>query len=202
MTHRFWRKQLGGLTIGLLLGLLLCGAWPRTPLHAVATDRADNIIVCTCPVEEGIEAICFLDSLTGILRVAVPPKVSNVNGSFQAQWHANVNTDLKTVVSSLNAAVRPAHANKKTTAGPRKEIAMPQAPKYLMVSGMMDINVNNGPNRVGKGLIYVAEANTGVVLAYSILWNNTAHAKNQPISQSLNLWAGEQFSSATIRQSE
>jgi hypothetical protein len=45
----------------------------------------------------------------------------------------------------------------------------------------------------------VAEANTGIVLVYVVPWSSEMHSADQPLIDKLQLWAGEQFSSAVIR---
>ena len=47
------------------VGLVLTGFLPDTPLHAVSTDRTDTFAMATGPVDSEVEAVYFLDFLTG-----------------------------------------------------------------------------------------------------------------------------------------
>ena len=75
------------LAIGLLVGFVIGGLWPDTPLHAVATDRTENFAMATGFVDDGVEAIYFLDFLTGTLRAAV---LSNQGAAFRNRRGANI----------------------------------------------------------------------------------------------------------------
>ena len=57
--------------MGLALGLVLSGLWPHTPLHAVSTDRGETYAIATGPVDNEVEAVYFLDFLTGDLGAIV-----------------------------------------------------------------------------------------------------------------------------------
>ncbi len=167
-----------GLSLGVLVGLMIGGMWPNTPLHATATDRVDRYAMATGFVHDGVEAVYYLDFLTGSLRAAVLSKSAQ---GFQAFFEANIHADMAAAMS---------------TAG----VQMPQEPKYLMVTGVVDIRrVPGQRNTPGSAAIYVAEANTGVVLAYIVPWSIEAHSANRFHSAPLVLWAGGQFSSAMIR---
>ena len=86
----YLRKQYWAvwLAIGLVVGLMIGGIWPDTPLHAVATDGTENFALATGFVDDGAEAVYLLDFLTGTLRAAV---LSNQSRGFQAYYGANVN---------------------------------------------------------------------------------------------------------------
>jgi hypothetical protein len=186
-----------GLAVGLILGLILGGLWPDTPLHATATDRAENFAIATGFVDDEIEAVYFLDFLTGMLRVAV---VSNQTNTFQARYEANINADLANVVRFVNAGSN--GGSRKRGAPVAAQLELPQTPSYLMVTGMGDIRRGAAARQQpGRSLVYVAETNTGVLLAYAIPWSKEAHAANQPHGGPLILWAGDLFSTA-IKRSE
>jgi len=167
-----------GLALGVMVGLMIGGMWPNTPLHAVATDRADNYAMATGFVDEGIEAVYYLDFLTGSLRAAVLSKDTN---GFQAFFEANIHSDMATAMA-------------------RSGLQMPQKPSYMMVTGLADIRrVAGQRNTPGSAVVYVAEANTGFVLAYLVPWSKERHAANQLYTAPLVVWAGGQFGSAMIR---
>ena len=141
-----------GLVLGLAGGLVLAVFLPNTPLQAVATDRSDTFAMATVSLDESIEAVCFLDFLTGNLGAAT---VSKMNGQFVAFWGCNVNKDL---------GVDPA-----------------KSPRYMIVSGNADLRrvggAQSGPSR---GIIYVAEITSGKVGAYCIPWSPAVRNQATP----------------------
>jgi len=69
------------LAAAFVLGLLTAGYWPNVPVHAVATDRTEGFAMATGYCDDSVEAVYFLDFLTGELSAAV---VSKQNGRFNA----------------------------------------------------------------------------------------------------------------------
>lgn len=183
-----------GLAVGLILGLILGGLWPDTPLHATATDRVENYAIATGFVDDDIEAVYFLDFLTGMLRVAV---VSNQTSTFQARYEANINADMANVIRFVNSGGNGGRGRGGPTGA---VIQPPQTPRYLLVTGMADIRRGAAARQQpGRSLVYVAETNTGILLAYAIPWSKEMHAANQPHGGPLILWAGDVFSTAVKR---
>ncbi|MGO8749379.1 MAG: hypothetical protein ACLQNE_25750 [Thermoguttaceae bacterium] len=180
--------------LGLVVGLSFSGLWPHTPLHAVATDRTENAVLCTVPVDQGVEAVFYLDSLTGWIRGAVPSR--QVEGAFQATWQHNVNVDLTAFVTRMNAGIKSAGK-----AAGRPEMQLPQNPKYMVTSGLIDYPTR-ATLRPASSVLYVAEASTGVVLCYAIPWNSSAHISNQPWAGDLKLWSCATFATAIVRNDE
>lgn len=175
------------LAVGLVAGLVAGGLVPHTPLHATATDRLENFAIATGPVDEGLEAVYYLDVLTGTLKAAV---VSNQTPGFQARSEVNLNADLMKAVQAVNS---------RGGAG-RPKAQLPSAPNYVMVTGLADIR-RTGPARTrpSLGLVYVAETNTGIVLAYVMHWDQNTHSSNTPVVAPLTLWAFDQFTTAVVR---
>ncbi|GAB4139514.1 hypothetical protein [Thermopirellula anaerolimosa] len=184
--------------VGTVFGLSAAMLRPQTPVHTVATDRASNFAIATGSLDNGVEGFFFLDFLTGQLRGAV---LSNQTRSFQALYEANVYGDLLSFIQMKNAEIQAANAQARRSGGtPRPEIQVPQTPNYLIVTGLADIR--RGPSvgvRPGQSVIYVAETNTGVVLAYAIPWSPESHSANRPFSSPLQLWAADQFSTVVLR---
>ena len=141
------------LGIGLVGGLILCGVWPQTPLHAVATDRAETFAVATGFVDDGVEAVYFLDFLTGDLNAVVLGRQGNAFTAFY--FYKNLVNDLG-VDPSKN-------------------------PKYMMVTGMANLRRGTGRLRPSLAAVYVAEVTSGKVAAYAIPWSKNAHASGQII---------------------
>ena len=167
-----------GLALGVMVGLMIGGMWPNTPLHATATDRLESYAMATGFVSDKLEAVYYLDALTGSLRAAV---LSKENKGFQSFFEANVHADM---------------AKAMVGAG----LQMPQKPNYMMVTGVVDIRRIVGQrNTPGAAAVYVAESNTGYILAYVVPWSAERHSANQMHRDILIPWAGGQFSSAMIR---
>jgi hypothetical protein len=143
---RNWRRSLGvalgiGLAVGVLGGLLVGGVWPQTPLHATATDRVDSFAMATGQVDEDIEAVYFLDFLTGDLNAVVIGKQS---GHFTGYFKANVAADM-----GLDSA---------------------KSPRYMLVTGTVDLRRAGTRMQYSRAVVYVAEVTSGKVAAYAVPW--------------------------------
>lgn len=146
MPNAIKHSRLVWLGIGLIGGVMLAGIWPRTPLHAVATDRADTFAIATGFVDDGVEAVYFLDFLTGDLNAVV---LGRHGKSFTAFYRYNVINDLG-VDQSKN-------------------------PKYLLITGAADMRRGVGGGQLSPSIVYVAEITTGMVAAYAIPWNRSVY---------------------------
>lgn len=146
------------LGLGLLIGLGWSSVWPAAPLHAVATDRVDGFAVATGPIDDEIEAVYFLDFLTGDLRAAV---VSRQSGKFNAFYQANVAQILGVDLS--------------------------KNPRFMLVTGLADIRRGGPRMQVGRSAVYVAEVTTGKVAALAVPWGPTTASAGQLIQQPLLL---------------
>ncbi len=172
MNYRVLRYPLVWVAVGLLVGLVLGGAWPQTPLHAVATDRADTFAIATGAVDEDMEAIFFLDFLTGQLRAAV---LGYQSGQFMAFYEHNVLDDL---------AVEP-----------------DRTPRFLMVTGHANLQRGAARLRPSRSVLYIAEVNSGRVAAYAIPWDPTAHRAGQTFRGGFIPLDATQFRTAPVRPS-
>lgn len=139
-----------GVVLGLVVGLNVSGAWPSIPLHATATHGLDKFAIATGLVDDTVEAIYFLDFLTGDLRAAV---INPQTGKFNAFYARNIATDF----GAVNAGAR-----------------------YLIVTGFADMPRGRANFQYAKCIVYVAEASSGVVAAYTIPWNSAAQAARKP----------------------
>src|SRR6185436_21109169 len=79
-----------GLVLGLVIGLNLEGLWPSVPLHASGTHGIDKFAIATGLVDNSVEALYFLDFLTGDMRAAV---INPKNGKFNAFFTRNIAAD-------------------------------------------------------------------------------------------------------------
>lgn len=137
-----------GLVIGLVAGLLLTGCWPSSPLRAVATDRTDGFAIATGYCDDSVEAIYFLDFLSGELSAAV---VSKQSGRFNAFYTHNVVSDLG--ITQVNPG---------------------KPPRFLLTTGTADLRRTGGKsNSLSRSLVYVAELQSGKVAAYAIPWSSS-----------------------------
>ncbi|MEN6458731.1 MAG: hypothetical protein ABFC63_07350 [Thermoguttaceae bacterium] len=152
-------RWLIALGIGVIAGLLFTGFWPQSQLYAVATDRVDSYGMATGPVDNEVEAIYFLDFLTGDLKAWVLGKQP---GTWTAYFTRNVAADLG--------------------ADPQKSA------KYLMTTGVASMRRAGGSRlQWSASMCYVAEVSSGKVVAYSIPWSATMYAAGQPQSGELRL---------------
>jgi hypothetical protein len=158
MFHTFNYRRLAWLGIGLVSGLILGGIWPESPLHAVATDRYDTFAMATGPVDEDIEAVFFLDFLTGDLQARVLNKQA---GKFTAFFGANV----------LEALALDPSKN----------------PRYLMVTGIANLRRGGVRLQPSRSVVYVAEITTGNVAAYAIPWDRAMHNMGRMVNKPMVL---------------
>lgn len=129
---------------GLVLGMAATRNWHANneipPLFAVATHGGDNCAVATGQLDENVEAVYFLDFLTGDLRAAA----LNVNsGKFGSLYQHNVMGDLNIPAEVKN-------------------------PRFLLVTGASELK--RGPTRFrpSQSTVYVIEVNSGAMAAYSL----------------------------------
>jgi hypothetical protein len=157
-----------GLGIGLVIGMLFAGYWPNVPLHAVATDRTDGFAIATGYCDESVEAVYFLDFLTGDLSAAV---VSKQNGQFNAFYTHNVVADL---------GINPG-----------------KAPRFLLTTGTVDLRRTGGKTTsLSRSLVYVAELQCGKVAAYAIPWSSSAWNAGQTLRGQITLLSTGRFRNA------
>lgn len=173
-TLRYYRGA--WLVLGVFVGLALGGLlpiWPETPLHAVATDRYENFAIATGAVDNDVEAIYFLDFLSGELMAAV---LSNQSGKFIAFYRQNVVQDLGIDVS--------------------------KNPRYLMVTGIANLIRGQARYRPAPSVVYIAELTTGRVAAYNVPWEPNLHRRNQVFMGNFVLLDVSQFRNLAIREQE
>jgi lysophospholipase L1-like esterase len=169
-------------------------------LHATATDRVQNFAIATGPVDEDMEAVFFLDFLTGTLKAAVLSRDSRTP-QFRARYEANINADLARTITFLNGGRGAGGGGRKGHAAAAGQIQIPQSPNYLMVTGGVNLQANASAGRTppGRCAVYVAETNTGIVMAYLVPWSTQDASANRTFAAPLVLWTADQFTSAVIR---
>ena len=148
--NQFFKTRSGflgiGLVIGLVIGLNLEGLWPSMPLHAAATHGIEKFAIATGLVDNNVEALYFLDFLTGDMRAAV---INPKTGKFTSFFSRNIAADFGGAGRSSG---------------------------YLMVTGSANMPRGTASFQYANSIVYVAEATTGQVSAYTIPWNSTPHA--------------------------
>src|SRR3954454_19432386 len=124
-----------GLVLGLVIGLNIEGFWPSMPLHASATHGIDKFAIATGLVDSSVEALYFLDFLTGDMRAAV---INPKSGKFTSFYTRNIAADFKGAGRSSG---------------------------YLMVTGAANMPRGTANFQFANSIVYVAEASTGQVAA-------------------------------------
>ena len=161
------------LVVGMLLGAVLTaaweGVWEAKPAFATATHGSNNFAIATGLVDDGVEALYFLDFLTGDLRAAV---VSRRNAEFTGFFEYNVLGDFTAIAGQ---------------------------PRFLMVTGLAELPRGRGAAQLGRSLIYVAEATSGQVFAYALPYSGTLNAAGQPQVGSFLRVAGGSFRDTYVR---
>lgn len=170
MDHAILRSRLVWVAVGLAAGLALSGFWPHAPLHAVSNDRFDTFAIATAPLDEEVEAVYFLDFLTGDLRsAAINPRLGRFNAFFQ-----------------LNI-LQP------------MQIDVTKNPKFLMITGMLDLRRGAGP-QWGKNAVYVAETTTGRVAAFATPWAPQMANAGKTVQGAMRMLDVAQFRTAAVRE--
>jgi hypothetical protein len=143
---------------GMIMGLIVGGLLPDSPLHAVATDRSENYAIATGTVEQGIEALYTLDFLTGELSAFI---LNPGTRTFGNAYRRNVLEDLK--------------------------VEQGKSPKFMIVTGAAFLRTG-GQIQMAQAVVYVAEMNSGYLAAYVLPYNPAAIVRpGMPNAQSLLL---------------
>lgn len=155
--------------IGLFLGIAFSGIWPETPLHAVATHGHETCAIATGRLDDQVEAVYFLDFLTGNLRAAA---LNVQSGKFGSIYEHNVLADLQ-----LSGEIK--------------------NPRFLLVTGLADLR--RGPVRFkpSGSTVYVMEANSGALAAYTLPYNPGGQATGVPAAGRLFLLDRLKFRNTT-----
>ena len=169
-TRRFTYLAIGvAVALGTFAGLIVGGLWPQTALHAVATDRVDTFAMATGMVDEDVEAVFFMDFLSGELRALVLGRqVGGISGIYTFNVASHLGID------------------------PAKN------PRYMMVTGMVSLRRGGSRMQAGRAVVYVAEITSGKMGAYAIPWNPSLAAAGQTMTLSLVPVAVYQFRGAPM----
>ncbi|WP_145057395.1 hypothetical protein [Lignipirellula cremea] len=133
---------------------------PEQILRASGAAAQTQFCIATGPVDGDIEGLFTLDGLTGELNGIVFYARTGLPGGH---FKHNVLNDL-----GLGAGVA-------------------KEPRFVMVTGGAQFNRGGGGVRPANCVIYVAEANSGHIAAYTFNWNNQAAAVGQAQQGGFNL---------------
>src|SRR5688572_6995313 len=159
-----------GVVLGLIVGLNIQGIWPSVPLHAAATHGIDKFAIATGLVDSGVEALYFLDYLTGDMRAAV---LNPKTGKFNSFFTRNIAADFGGIGRNSG---------------------------YLMVTGSADMPRGMAAFQFARSIVYVANASTGAVAAYTIPWNSSDQAAGRPQNGQFYPLDVAQFRTAFVRE--
>jgi hypothetical protein len=154
-THASWMLVLGfvvGLSVSVVATVALLAGWGyfeqgkmellERQLHAAATHGADSMAIATGEIDEDVEGVFILDFITGDLTCQVLNARTGLLGGIFRQ----------SVVADLG-------------------VEQGKQPKYLLVTGNLDIRPTISNVRPAKTIVYVADSNTGRYVAYVLPWN-------------------------------
>jgi len=128
-------------TAGLATSYFLTHQEPK-PLYAMSAHGTEKKSLITVPLDAGMEAVVALDHVTGDLTGYALDRFS---GQFFMQFRRNVAGDFP--------------------------IRQGKIPGFIMVPGEADFRQFSSNERIADGVIYVAEEDSGQVVAYGIPWN-------------------------------
>ncbi len=169
---------IGAAVVGVFFGGMVVGrsassnSWPFGPslAHAVATDRYENFAIATGFLNNDLEAVYFLDFLTGDLKAAA---LSLQTGKFNSFYEYNVLRDL--------------------------EVDATKNPRYLMVTGGVNLRRQGGQLEPSGSVVYVAELTSGKVAAYTTPFNRTTINSGKRYDGQLLLLDVQPFRTTAIR---
>jgi hypothetical protein len=156
MGYRFLRCRWFLPSVALVAGIFIGGLLPRTPIHATATDSTDTFKMATGFLDTNLEAVFMFDCLTGDLMAVALQKPPQ---GFGGIWRYN------NVLNDLGV-------------DPSKN------PKFLMVTGMADMEGGSTTSYLGYTALYIVELTSGKMAAYGIpfkrsLWNTRRPVESQ-----------------------
>lgn len=159
------------LVLGVAIGVGVAGWLPNTPLHAVATHGQDNFALATGRLDEEVEAVYFLDFLTGDLKAAV---LNPQTHKFSAFYKTNILQHMTT-----------------------NDV---KNPRFLIVTGQAKLRRGTGATQVGESVVYVCEVNSGKMIAYGIPWVPERQALGANTKTALVPLDGVEFRNVQLRE--
>jgi hypothetical protein len=145
----------GAMSVGVLLGarrpLPAIPSLAEMKLSATGSHGGETFAIATGHVDEDVEGLYTLDYVTGDLQCFV---INPRTGRFSGWFKANV------------ASIMSVEKGKK--------------PSYLMVTGGIQTTGGSAGGRPAASLVYVADANSGEVCAFTFPWQKSATSSGVP----------------------
>jgi len=133
------------------------GFFRAVPVGATATQGQETVIMATGELEPGTEGVFVLDVVTGKFKGEV---INRTSRRFFAHYkYDNVLKDL--------------------------EAETVKNPKFLMVTGLCGTVQGARGFKIGSSIIYIAEVNSGNVVAYALPWEAGAIGAARPLNYPL-----------------
>jgi len=181
MTQRLrrWRRKIPTvglvvsltLMVGLLAGWMAGQTWQRPeftlrgeiPVLASASVASNTVAAATGPIDDRVEGLFTLDSLSGRLRCAVLYTHGPQQNKFGAVFESSVAADLN--------------------------IEGTKKPNYLLLTGFAQLTRGRGGGSIQPGncVAYVVDGNTGNFAVYGVPWSPNMVARGTPQGGRLEL---------------
>ena len=147
-TTRFWLASFAvgsAMTAFAIVGMMAGTSWERPTLHipvsASTAAASETMCAATGRIDEEMEGLFTLDSLTGDLQCAV---MNSQSMKFGGLFRTNVLNDL-----GIDATKKPS---------------------YMLLTGNANFRVSSGNSRPMDCVCYVIDTSTGRFAAYSFGW--------------------------------
>ena len=149
---------------GLLAGFLVGQAWQRPeytlgsweiPVSATASVASNTVAAATGPIDDRVEGLFTLDSLSGRLQCAVLYTHGPRQNKFGACYQSNVFEDLN--------------------------IEGTKKPNYLLLTGFAELTRGRGTTgKPASCVAYVVDGNTGNFAVYGVPWSPNMVSRGTP----------------------
>lgn len=154
------------LMAGVVFGLAVSWFWPQEPIHASSSDRDEKFAMLTVPVKD-VQFAGVRDHLEGVfvldfLTGQLKGAVLGKVGRFTHFYMRNIAADFQ-----VNPSV---------------------TQHYAIVQGNAQLP-STGRSTMATGVIYIAELNSGQVVAYGFVFNDTNRAVGPIIMRRLDNFA-------------
>lgn len=177
-TTRFWLASfaVGSVMtafaiVGMTVGLQQNQPGFEIPVNATASTWSETMCAATGRVDDEVEGLFTLDSLTGDLQCSV---LNGRTTKFAGLFRTNVLQDLGV------------DASKK--------------PSYMILTGAATFPGQGGNTRPGDCVVYVIDSTTGRFVVYGVPWQRTLAARGAPQQGALILLDSGTARNVVIRE--
>lgn len=161
---------LGGFMLNIMVSDRSSGLVPEIPIHAVGSSANEGYAIATGWLDDEMEGLFMLDTLTGDLTCHV---LNQRTAKFGTLFGANVSA-----VMNLQQGKRP---------------------EFLLATGRANFPRGQGAARPAFSAVYVIETNSGNFAAYGVPWRRGASTLGKPQLGELVLLDAGRARSAAIR---